>query len=137
MNPSKVLPPKYLPKIRGETQVLPLKVLPVIDRGTKASSAIETIPYNARMQLTSSQMPLTSQEVVNSPMSAINEPITSSQMNLIPKVTKVTQVTQVKNYPLTHVNQVNDNILFKSETHELTENGPNKVFNTNSMEINV
>lgn len=58
-------------------------------------------------------------------------------MNLIPKVTKVTQVTQVKNYPLTHVNQVNDNILFKSETHELTENGPNKVFNTNSMEINV
>lgn len=137
VNPSKVLPPKYLPKIRGETQVLPLKVLPVIDRGTKASSAIETIPYNARMQLTSSQMPLTSQEVVNTPMSAINEPITSSQMNLIPKVTKVTQVTQVKNYPFTHVNQVNDNILFKSETHELTENGPNKVFNTNSMEINV
>lgn len=136
VNPSKVLPPKYLPKIRGETQVLPVKVLPLIDRGTKASSAIETIPYNARMQLTSSQIPLTSQEVVNAPISAINEPITS-QVNLIPKVSQITQVTQVKNFPFTHVNQVSDNIPFKAETHELTENGRNKVFNTNSMEINV
>ena len=136
VNPSKVLPPKYLPKIRGETQVLPVKVLPLIDRGTKASSAIETIPYNARMQLTSSQIPLTSQEVVNAQISAINEPITS-QVNLIPKVSQITQVTQVKNFPFTHVNQVSDNIPFKAETHELIENGRNKVFNTNSMEINV
>jgi hypothetical protein len=136
VNPSKVLPPKYLPKIRGETQVLPTKVLPVIDRGTRASSAIETIPSNALMQLTSSQMPLTSQEVVNVPVSAINEPITS-QINLIPKVTQITQVTEVKNVPYTHVNQASDAIAFKSETHEITENVPNKVFNTNSYEINV
>jgi hypothetical protein len=136
VNPSKVLPPKYLPKIRGETQVLPTKVLPVIDRGTRASSAIETIPSNALMQLTSSQMPLTSQEVVNVPVSAINEPITS-QINLIPKVTQITQVTEVKNVPYTHVNQASDVIAFKSETHEITENVPNKVFNTNSYEINV
>ena len=136
MNPSKVLPPKYLPKIKGETQVLPTKVLPVIDRGTRASSAIETIPSNALKQLTSSQMPLTSQEVVNVPVSAINEPITS-QMNLIPKVTQITQVTEVKNVPYTHVNQASDVIAFKSETHEITENVPNKVFNTNSYEINV
>ena len=138
VNPSKVLPPKYLPKIRGETQVLPVKVLPVIDRGTKASSAIETIPYNARMQITSTQKPLISQQVVNTPVSAINEPITS-QMNLIskvPQITKVTQVTQVKNIPFTHVNQVSDNIPFNSETHEIIENGPHKVLNDHSMEIN-
>ena len=30
---SKVLPVKYLPKIKGETQILPLKVLPFIDLG--------------------------------------------------------------------------------------------------------
>ena len=32
---SKVLPAKYLPKIKGETQILPLKVLPIIDLGHK------------------------------------------------------------------------------------------------------
>ena len=135
VNPSKVLPPKYLPKIRGETQVLPVKVLPVIDRGTNASSANETIPYNARIQLTSSQIPLTSQEVVNAPISAINEPITS-QVNLIPKVSQITQVTQVKNIPFTHVNQVSDNIPFKSETYEIMENSPNKAYSSTSKEIN-
>ena len=135
VNPSKILPPKYLPKIRGETQVLPTKVLPVIDRGTKASSAIETIPNNALMQITSSQMPLTTQEVVTTPISAINEPITS-QMNLIsrgPQITQVTKVTQVKNIPYTHINQNSATMPFNTETHEITEIDPNKAFNVNHI----
>lgn len=139
VNPSKVLPPKYLPKIRGETQVLPVKVLPLIDRGTKSSSVIETIPYNSQMKLTSSQMPLTSQEVVTTPISAIKEPI-SSQMNLIsktPQITQVTQVTQVQNIPFTHINQASDNIPFKSDTLEIIENDPNKAFNTQPIKTNV
>ena len=32
---SKVLPVKYLPKVKGETQILPLKILPPIDLGHK------------------------------------------------------------------------------------------------------
>lgn len=120
VNPPKVLPPKYLPKIRGQTQVMPPKVLPLVDRGTKASSAIETIPYNARMEIASSQLPLTS-EVVNTPVSAINEPITS-QMNLISSLPQTSQITQVENIPFTHVPKASDNIVFKSETHEIIGN---------------